>query len=324
MADDAPIELDVIGGLAAISQYERLEKPFWTEQLPVLTNGRMHARIQPFDRSGIAGQEVLRLLRLGVLSYGNILLSLAAAEEPELNAVDLALLSPDIGTLRRTVAAWRPWMEAVLRDRFGLEPLAVYTYPAQVLFCRDPVQGLEIAGRRVRTSSVGQSELVKALGGVPVVIPFAEINQAIRDGVVTCAITSVLAGQAINLSAQAPHVGRVGLSWGLSVFAANQSAWQALPEDLRAQLRQGIGGLERAIWDEAGRESAAVQGCDTGPTACPAGRVATPPAGQDETRRLRLLADTIIPRWLERCGPHCAAAWNRHMAASTGLVAEVR
>ncbi|MDO9713380.1 TRAP transporter substrate-binding protein DctP [Paracraurococcus lichenis] len=326
-AEEPPIELDVLGGLAVISQYERLEKPFWIQRLPEITQGRVHARIQPFDRSGIAGQEVLRLLRLGVLSYGNILLGLAAAEEPELNAVDLPLLSPDIAALRRTVEAWRPWMEEVLRDRFGLEPLAVYSYPAQVLFCRDPFQGLEVAGRRIRTSSVGQSELVRALGGTPVVIPFAEIMPALRDGVVSCAITSVLAGQAIELQAKAPHVGRIGLSWGLSVFVANQAAWQDVPEDLRVRIRQGIGELERAIWEQADRESAVGPACGVGPAPCGAARPvpnAERAASQDDTRRRRLLTETIIPRWMERCGLQCARAWNRHMAPVIGVTAEIR
>ncbi|MBK1661624.1 TRAP transporter substrate-binding protein DctP [Paracraurococcus ruber] len=326
-AEEQAGELDVIGGLGGISQYERLEKPFWTERLPEITRGRLRARIQPFDRSGIAGQEVLRLLSAGVLSYATVILSIAAAEEPELNAVDLPLLSPDVNALRRTVDAWRPWMEAVLRDRFGLEPLAVYAHPAQVLFCREPFQGLEIAGRRVRTSSVGQAELVKALGGIPVVIPFAEIMPALRDDVVTCAITSAIAGQTIGLPTRAPHIGRVGVSWGLGVFAANQTAWQSLPEDLRAQVQGGVRMLEREIWEEAERESAVGQACGIRSGACAGDRPVRgvePLGSQDETRRMRLLNETIIPRWLERCGLQCAAQWNRYMAAAVGVVTEVR
>src|SRR5690349_18392707 len=231
------IELDVVGGLAGLTQYERHEQRFWQERVGEITEGRVHARIVPLERSGVRGQQVLQLLRLGVIPFGNILLGLAAADEPELNAVDLPLLSPDIQSLRRVVTAWRPRLEAVLRERYGLNLLAVYTYPAQVVFCREPFGGItDLARRRVRTSSVGQSELIGALGGTPVVIPFAEIVPAIRANVVDCAITAAGSGNLIGLHEVTSHISQLGISWGVSIFAANQAAWVELPEDVRSQL----------------------------------------------------------------------------------------
>ena len=68
-----------------------------------------------------------------------MLLSVSAAIDPELVAADLAGQSPDVASLRRSVAAYRPHMEALLRERYGIELLAVYTYPAQVTFCNRPL-----------------------------------------------------------------------------------------------------------------------------------------------------------------------------------------
>ena len=99
-------------------------------RVPEITAGRVHAEILPFDRSGIRGQEMLQLMRLGVVPFGTVLLGLAAAEEPELNAVDLPLLSPDMPALRRTVRAVAPLARGMLQERYGIELLGVYTYPA--------------------------------------------------------------------------------------------------------------------------------------------------------------------------------------------------
>jgi TRAP-type C4-dicarboxylate transport system substrate-binding protein len=129
------LRLKVIGGLADVSQYVRFEEPFWRRRVTELTRGRVVAEIAPFDRSGIRGQEMLQLMRLGVVPFGTALLAIAATEEPEFNAVDLPALSPDIATLRRTVAAFRPHLERVLRERYSIELLGVYTYPAQTVFC---------------------------------------------------------------------------------------------------------------------------------------------------------------------------------------------
>jgi hypothetical protein len=102
-AADAPIQLNVIGGVAAVSQYEQFEKPFWTRDVPRLTGGRVQAAIHPFDQSGLSGQEMLQFMRLGVVPFGTALLAMVSADEPELNAVDLPLLNPDITSLRKTV-----------------------------------------------------------------------------------------------------------------------------------------------------------------------------------------------------------------------------
>jgi hypothetical protein len=105
---DAPQHLRIVGGLAGVNQYTRHEEPFWTTELPRLARGKLSAEIVPFDRAGIRGQEMLRLIQLGVVPFGTALLSVSSAQEPELSAPDLAGLNPDIATLRRVTTAFRP------------------------------------------------------------------------------------------------------------------------------------------------------------------------------------------------------------------------
>lgn len=322
-----PIRMKVLGGLGQVSQFERFEAPFWTVRVPELTGGRVVVDIAPSDRSGIRGQDMLRLMRLGVVPFGTVTLALAAAEEPELNGVDLPALNPDQAALRRTTALWRPRLAALLRERYDLELLALYSYPAQVLFCRGAFAGLgDLAGRKVRTSSVGQAELMAALGAVPVILPFAETVSAVRNGVVSCAITGTLSGNAIGLHEVTTHLSPVSISWGVSLFAANTAAWAALPADDRAAIAAGIGTLEATIWDAADRETAQGIACNTGAPGCDDGRpgrlVLVGEPTQEASRRRALLEDIVLPAWVQRCGGECATQWNRFMAPTLGLVAK--
>jgi TRAP-type C4-dicarboxylate transport system substrate-binding protein len=331
MAADVPptIRLRVAGGLADIGQYVRHEQPFWSQRVPELTGGRVRAEIAPFDRSGIRGQEMLQLVRLGVVPFGNVLLSLAAADDPELNGLDLPVLNPDVATLRRTAALWRPHLAALLRDRYGVELLAMYTYPAQVVFCRQPFSGLsDLSGRRVRTSSVGQSELVSGLGGVPVLIPFAETVGAMRSGVVECAITAAMSGNAVGLHEATSHLSRLAIGWGVSVFAANRAAWLALPDEVRDRLGEGLRQLEGEIWRSAEVETENGLACNAGLDACAGGRrgrmTVVIERDQDEARRVQLLRDVVLPSWVRRCGAGCAEAWDRYVAPTFGFWARER
>lgn len=325
-AQDQPIRIKVVGGLADVSQYVRYEEPFWRQRITQLTGGRVVAEVAPFDRSGIRGQEMLQLMRLGVVPFGTALLAIVSTEEPEFNAVDLPALSPDMRTLRQTVAAFRPHLEQLLRDRYGIELLGVYTYPAQVVFCTRPFAGLaDLSGRRVRVSSVGQSEMIQALGATPVVTPFAEIIPAIRGGVVECAITGTLSGNAIGLHEVTSHVHSMAITWGISVFGANAAAWAALPRDLQDRMRAGIAELEGEIWNAADRETGEGLACNAGQPACAAGRrgsmTVVPVSTSDDERRRRLLTEVVLPRWVSRCGPDCVDAWNERLAPVFGIQA---
>ena len=322
----APIRLRVIGGLADVSQYTEHEVPFWSTRVPQLTAGVVHAEIAPFDRSGIRGQDMLRLMRLGVVSFGNVLLSLASAEDPELDALNLPLLNRDLVSMRRSAAAWRPHLAEMLRDRYNLELLGIFTYPAQVVLCRGAFTGLEdLVGRRVRTSSVAQAELMTAVGAVPVVIPFAEIVPAMRDGVVNCAITGALSASSIGMQTVATHVSPLPINWGISVFAANRNAWQALPDTIRRRLRDALGDLQEEIWQAAERADVEGVACMTGRQPCPTGPQGQLRQVQDttpEAARRGLLARVVVPGWVRRCGIGCVRSWNATLAPLAGLTAE--
>jgi TRAP-type C4-dicarboxylate transport system substrate-binding protein len=266
-------------------------------------------------------------MRLGVVPFGTALLAIVSTEEPEFNAVDLPIVNPDMAALRRTVALYRPHLEELLAERYDVELLAIYTYPAQVLFCRTAFSGLsDLAGRRIRTSSVGQSEMFAALGATPVVIPFGETLAALRSGVVECAVTGTLSANAIGLHEVTTHMHSMAITWGLSVFGANRAAWSALPDWARTLIRHEVAGLEREIWDAAEVETGEGIACNAGQPACTNGRrgnVAIVPASEaDQARRIRLLTETVLPGWVRRCGEACVNAWNTRLAPSLGVMAQ--
>lgn len=321
---DGPIQLKIVGGLAGVGQFVRLEEPFWKQEVPRLTEGRVRAEIHAFDRSGLPGQEMLQLMRMGVVPFGTALLALVSGDEPELNAVDLATLNPDMAILRKTVEAYRSHLNDILLQRYGIELLGIYAYPAQVLYCVQPFTNLkDLAGRKVRTSSVGQSEMMSALGAIPMVIPFSDTVTAIKTEVADCAITGTMSGIEIGLPAVTSYISPMAISWGLSIFGANKAAWDQLPPDIRDQLRQGIHKLELSIWDAADRETVNGLACDSGAASCTGNKIyhmhVVPLTVGDEALRKQLLTKSILPKWIQRCGRDCVTAWNDTLGTALGI-----
>jgi len=214
----------------------------------------------------------------------------------------------------------------MMRERYGIEVLALYVYPAQVVYCKRPFAGLKgLAGMRVRTSGPAQSDWIEALGGKPVTTGFGEILPYLSRDELDCAVTGTMSGNTIGLQDATTHIYPMAVNWGLSIFAANGAAWKALPADLRALIKRELPRVERSIWDESERETADGLACDIGAPSCKAGKlgrmIEVPTSAADERLRREIFASTVLPRWLQRCGPQCAAIWNRTLARSAGIEA---
>jgi len=324
-AKDAPLKLRIVGGLGGVHQYIRHEEPFWSRDLARLSQGKYTADIVPFDNAGVPGNDMLRLIELGVVPFGTLLMSSLHGTQPTYAAPDLAGLNPDFATLKKSVAAVRDALEMRLRTQHRIQLLALYTYPAQVLFCKQAFGTLaELKGRRVRVSSLSQSDFFQALGAVPVLTPFRQVVAHVRSGDVDCAVTGTMSGYTLGLQQVTTHIHSLPITWGLAIFAANKTAWDSLPPELRALISREMPRLEAAVWQESERETAEGLACNTGVGDCPVG-----PAGRmnvvsttaaDEALRRQVLRQTVLPRWLARCGPDCTSIWQQALepALKTG------
>lgn len=323
-ADVPPQRLRVVGSLASIHLFTRHEEPFWTRDLPRASGGRLTADIVPFDRAGILPGEMLRLVQLGTVPFGTAMLPNSAAQDPELLAVDLAGLNPDIATLRRSAETLRPHYARLLAERHGIELLALYTYPSQVTFCRKPLAGLaDLAGRRIRVSSATQADFVGALGAQAVQTPFAEIVPSVVAGNLDCAITGTMSGNTVGLHEQTSHIHSMPVTWGLSAFIANGAAWRALGPEAQALLRRELARVEADVWRAAAEETGDGIACNVGAEACRSGRkgrmVEVRESAEDRKLRREVLVRAVLPAWLKRCGPSCAALWQQSIGPSLGI-----
>ena len=327
MAQTKPLQtLRIVGGIATGNRFARIERPFWTNELAKLSGGKFSAEIVPFDRAGVSGQDMLRMMQLGVIPFGTALFSHMAAEAPEFTAPDLAGLNPDIASLKIAVAAFRPHLEKTLRDRYGVELLSIYVYPAQVIFCKRPITKLtDLSGRRIRVASATAADFIQALGGTPVLTEFSEIMTNMASGNTECAITSAMSGNTLGLHEITSHLYNLPVSWGLSVLAANVESWRRVNPELSALLLRELPKLEAAIWSEAARDTVEGIACNSGIGECTNGRKGKMTVLQltqdDDKRRQQIFRQRVLPQWVQRCGVSCATTWNQTVKAVVGIEA---
>lgn len=319
--------LKVVGGLGSVAQYKDVEEPFWSKELPALTKGRVTVGIVPFDRAGIRASEMLRLLQVGAVPLGSVIL--ARQSDPLLAAADLTGLNPDYASLKRNFQAYRPMIEQALREHHGVEPLMLYPYPAQILFCKNKFSGLQdLAGRRIRVSDSSQADMVRAFHATAVQTEFNEIVTGVQQGNLDCAITGGMSGNAIGLHEVTTHLSDRAFNWGIVAFCANAAAWRSMSPALKQILQAELPKVEAKAWELSRQLVTEGVACNVGASGCASGRrghmTLVRESDADLKARKDMFSQVILDNWVNRCGEACQTAWKRHMAPLTGIETRLR
>ncbi len=327
MAAELPrTELKVVGAWGSLSQYKNYERPFWMEEIPEASGGAVTAEITPFNEMGLKGAEIFRLMRLGVIDFGSTVLGYVSGDDARNEAIDLAGLAPDIETARAVSEAYKPVLDDFYREQYGIKVLGVWPYPAQVIYCNVEIRGLEdLEGKRVRAAGRSIAEFVEALGGTGITMAFSEVVPALQNGVIDCAITGTLSGNAAKWTEVTTHLYALPIGWSQVMHAVNINRWESLDPAVREFLETKIGELEERIWEATAEETQQGFDCNAGLDSCTMGVKANltlvPVSEGDREILANVLSGTIVPQWAARCTGDCVPRWNETVGAVLGMTA---
>ncbi|MES9873979.1 MAG: TRAP transporter substrate-binding protein [Candidatus Sedimenticola sp. 6PFRAG7] len=313
-------KVSVVGTWSMLPQYKQFEKPFWSEEITEKSGGSITADVKGFNEMGLKGNEVVRLMKQGVLDFGSTVLGYLAADHPMNEAIDLAGLSPDIETARKVTDSYKESLAKLYEEKYGIKLLGIWPYSAQVLFCNAPITGLaDLKGKKVRTANRTLAEFVGALGGTGVTMSFGEVVQGLQKGVVDCAITGSMSGYSAKWHEVSTHLYALPVGWSQVMHAVSLKAWKRLPADVQRFISAEIEALENRIWEAAATETVEGINCNTGAGECKSGKSAgmtlVEVSDKDREQLSKILDDVVLKAWGERCGDGCVGEWNRTIGA---------
>jgi TRAP-type C4-dicarboxylate transport system substrate-binding protein len=290
------------------------------------SGGRIEVTLASHAERNLGGAEIVRLVRAGQAEIGAGTLSTLSGDVPILDGVDLSGLAPDIALARRIADAMTPVANRDL-ERFGTRILAMYPFPAQVVFCRAPFTSLaDLRGRRMRTFGNSLVDFFNAVGAQPTSIGFPEVYSALERGVVDCAITGTGSGVAARWPEVSTHISDMPVSWAVAAYIVNVAWWNRQDPAVRALLEQTFKEVADAQWALGAAATRDGIDCAIGNReGCRIHTMATRPmtevkatdADRAETRRI--FEQVVLPGWVRRCGARCGEIYNQTVAPLTGV-----
>lgn len=311
----------------ALPQYSKVDVPMLKEGVPKASNGRIDIKLASWPEMNLNGPEIIRLVRAGQVDIGAAPLATVSGDVPFLDGADLAGLNPTIDQARKVVDALVPLANREL-ERFNTRIVAVYPFPAQVLFCRTPVTGLaDLKGKKVRTNGGSMNDFMNHIGAQPVAIGFPEVYGALERGVADCAITGTSSGNGAKWYEVAKHMYTLPLSWSTSAYMVNVQWWNKLDPAVRDFMAKTMKEVEDAQWklgveateDGIACNSGKAEGCKIGTlvTNAPMTIVREKPA--DVALLRQAVGDAVLPAWIKRCGERCGKVYEQVIQPITGV-----
>jgi TRAP-type C4-dicarboxylate transport system substrate-binding protein len=300
-----------------------MELPFWTKTIPAKSGGAITAKIKPFNELGFKGGEVFNLVSKGTIPMAHVVLPYRAGAVPANESADLVGVGSSVGELQKAANAFRAYHASFLAKKYGVKLLGYGTYHSQVIYCRKAFKSIaDLKGRKVRAAGASQQVFVKYLGGSPVSLAFSEVQPALANGVIDCAITGALSGYFAKWHQSAKFISAMPINHGLIAHMANLKWWNGLDPRIQKLLETQIVELETQMFALAAKETEKGLACNT-KAPCdiskPAGMTLVPVTPADVALRKKALSEAVLPAFKKRCGAACAAEWNKTVGKAMGV-----
>jgi TRAP-type C4-dicarboxylate transport system substrate-binding protein len=236
----------------------------WGEELEKASGGKLTLRIYPAGQLGGGPNRQFDAARNGIV---DIAISLHGATPGRYAMTELASLpfaSPKAG-LTSTVASKRLTEIAptyLAKEHEGLKVLWMAVTPPLMFHSKSPVHTVEdFKGKRIRYAGIQFKNIIDSIGGVPLLVPPQETQDALSKGIIDAATFPYEGAASFDIATVAKYTLEPGVSSATFAVVMNPAKYASLPDDLKALIDKSTGpaAAEKfgAMWDEAEKQGKA-------------------------------------------------------------------
>jgi TRAP-type transport system periplasmic protein len=269
----------------------------WADKVMKESNGRI--KIDHFDAMSLGGKppELYDQVKDGAVDFIWAVIGYTPGRFPSTEAFELPFMMTNGEATSR---ALHEYCEKRCAKEFeGVKVIAWHAHGPGLIHSKNPVNKLEdMNGLKIRGGSRVINQMLEKLGATPVGMPVPAVSEGLSKGVIDATTIPWEVTPSLKVSELVKNhtgfSGKNGLYTQTFIFAMNQAAYDALPDDLK-----------KIIDDNSGVEAAAMFGraMDEGDTG---GRAIAEKLGNNiitldeaETQRWKDTAEPLISAWAD-------------------------
>jgi TRAP-type C4-dicarboxylate transport system substrate-binding protein len=221
----------------------------WVKQVEEATKGRVKIEVYP-SQTLIKGVDMWKGIRSGIADIGWCVQGYWPEQTPLSDVMSLPFL-PISSAEKGSEALWKLYEKfpSVQKEFNEIQPLVLYTSSPNLVVSKKQVRTLEdFKGLKVRVLGGPPTEMAKALGAVPTLIPMPDVYQSLDKGVVDGAAAPWEAVQGFRLYEVAKNYTIAPFYVAYFSVCANKQKWQSLPKDVRDGIMSVSGLAGAKFW----------------------------------------------------------------------------
>ena len=209
-------------------------KPF-AANVAKASQGTVEFELFPNGALGRDPGKQMKIVQDGVADLAWIIPSYTPGVFPDDEVIELPGIVRD--SKEGSIAIWRMWEKGLIRGYENLVPLAIFTSDPYTVHTNFNLRKMDdMKGKNIRAAGPVASDSIKAMGGVPVGMPFTQITESISRGVIDGTLAHPIALFDFGVAKVATHhylarFGTVTLS-----IVMNKAKFDALPQPAKDAL----------------------------------------------------------------------------------------
>ncbi len=220
----------------------------WVKKVEEATKGRVKIRIYP-SQTLVKGIDMWKGVKAGIADIGWCFHGYWPEMTPLSDVITLPFLpfstaAEGSATLYKLISK-SPTLQ---KEYVDVQPLMIWTSsPYVVLTTSKPIKTLEdFRGMKIRATGGPPTEQIRALGGVPMLIPMPDVYDALDKGVIDGAALPWEAIQGFRFYEVGKNYTVAPMSAVYFSLSMNKQKWNSLPKDIQDAI-MSVSGLEGSI-----------------------------------------------------------------------------
>ncbi len=215
------------------------------------TQGEVKIKVHTGGDLGLKGPELLGAVRDGIVPMADMLLSQQVGDAPLLGLESVPYLTRNLDELAVLQKHALPYYQK-LAEQNNQKFLYFVPWPGQGLFTKQPAETIaQLKGVKIRTIDKNGTDFFKALGGVPIQMPWGEVVPALASGAIQGVTTSSPSGVDGKFWEFVGHFNRINWHSSSDAVSVNLDAWNDLKPEQRQAIEEVAARMQPQFWATA-------------------------------------------------------------------------
>lgn len=257
MAEPMKLDLNAVYGATSFHTQGAMD---FAKRVEAHSNGSVLITVHPGGSLGFKGPELLKVVKDGQVPMSDILMGVVAGSAHVFGLSSLPRLVTSYDDAKALYADARPLYEKSAR-RWNQKLLYAAPWPPSGLVTQKAIATrADIAGIKTRTYDKNGAEFLRALGGMPLSMPWGEVYASLRTGMIDSVLTSTESAKNGKFWEVLTHFQPINYAYPLNMVTINLDYWNALTKDQQEAVMKAASETEAAQWQASqARSEAALQ-----------------------------------------------------------------